>query len=116
MSDVNTAITDLQIVQRGVNRRVGNQTYPPLAATNAGETATERKTRSTEPRETAPHSLKGFQPAHIHDNLIITLGVNGPTLQGEVANVNDSPEPTKTLRRDFRRGRCVKVHTKVWSL
>jgi len=83
---------------------VGVATYPPLAATNAGETATERKTRSIEPKATAPHSLKGFQPAHKRDSLGITLGVNGPTLRGEVANVNDSPEPTKTLRRDFRRG------------
>jgi len=100
----------------GVGRRVGAATYPPLAAISAGDTATERKTRSTEPRATAPHSLEEFQPVHLHDNLIITLGVSRPTLRGKVADVNNGSEPTKPLGSDFRRRRRVKVHTEVWSL
>lgn len=116
MSEVNMAIADLGIVQRGIGRRIGVGTYPPFAETRAGETATERKTRSTEPRATVAHSPRGFQPTHTHNNSIVTWGIDEPTLRRKVADVNDSSEPAKFPGRDFCRRRCVNVHAGVWSL
>ena len=101
MSEVNMAIADLGIVQRGIGRRIGVGTYPPFAETRAGETATERKTRSTEPRATVAHSPRGFQPTHTHNNSIVTWGIDEPTLRRKVADVNDSSEPAKFPGRDF---------------
>ena len=116
MSEVNMAIADLRMVQRGIGRRIGVGTYPPFAETRAGETTTERKTRSTEPRATVAHSLRGFQPTHTHNNSIVTWGIGEPTLRRKVADVDDSSEPTKFPGRDFCRRRCVNVHAEVWSL
>jgi hypothetical protein len=116
MSEVNMAITELEVVWWGVNSRIEVVTYPPLSATRTGETATERNIRSIEPRATAAHSLKEFQPAYAHYNLIITLGIDGPILQRKVADVNDGSEPSKISSSNFRRRRRVKVHAEVWSL
>ena len=116
MSEVNTAIMDLQTGWWGEHGRIGVVPYPPLAVTRAGETAVERSTRSMEPRATAAHSLKIFQPVLIANSFLITLGFSKPVLQRNVADVDDSPEPTKVPGRDFRRRRRVKVYTEVWSL
>lgn len=116
MSEVNMAIMDLRPAQSGINTRIGGTTDPPSTATSAGETAIERKKRSIEPRATAAHSPETFQPTCIYRNLMITLCIDVPIRGGKVADVDDSPEPTKSPGRDFRRRRRVKVHTEVWSL
>ena len=91
-------------------------TYPPLDVTRAGETATERRTRSIEPRATAAHSLRRFQPTHAHNNFTVTLSIDEPILRREAADVDDRSEPTKVPSRDFRGGRRVKVHAEIWGL
>jgi hypothetical protein len=92
-------------------------THPPFVVAKAGETATERSTRSTEPIETAAHSPEIFQSAHTYStSVIITLCPNRPIRRRKVTRVNCGPEPTKVPGRDFRRRRRVKVYTEVRSL
>lgn len=104
MSEVNIAITDLWPVQCDTNIWMVVKTHPPLVATREGEIAIERKTRSIEPRATAAHSPKIFQPTRTYHNLMITLCVSEPIWRRKVADVDDSPEPTKVPGRDLRRG------------
>jgi hypothetical protein len=92
------------------------EAHPRLAVTNAGEIATERNTRSIEPRATAAHSPKIFQPAQMIQNFAITLSVGDPIGWRDVADIDDGSEPAKIPGRDFGRKGRVKVHTEVRGL
>ena len=87
-----------------------------MVVMSAGEIATERNTRSIEPRATAAHSPKIFQPAQMVQKFVITLGVGDPIGWRDVTDIDDGSKPTKVSRRDFGRRRRVKVHTEVWGL